>query len=127
MTLVTPAPRPAGVHAVEVDEAHRLIEPVGVRHAGPQSARHERQVRVGVLRLLRLLLLGQLGPPLHLVVLVPGPFREHRPEQLDVRHHAGLALIQPRGEALIEIAGGGVEGAAEDALIGVERVAEATA
>src|SRR5436190_1651952 len=65
-----PPPRPPGMHAIQVDEAHGLVHAVGVRHTGPQGAGHDREVRVGVLGLFRLLLVAQLGPPLHLVVLI---------------------------------------------------------
>ena len=73
------------MNAVEIDETDWLVRTVAVGDARPQRPGHERQVRVGVPRLLGLLRLGQLGPPVDLVVLVPRPFREHRPEDVDVR------------------------------------------
>ncbi len=94
-----------------------------MRDARAQAAGDERQVRVGVERLDRLLLIGQLRPPLQVVVLVPRALREHRPEDVDIRHDARMALIEARRHALIEVAGGGVERAAERAGVVVEDAA----
>ncbi len=115
---------PAVVDAVEVDEANRLVRPVPVGHAGPQGARHERQVRIGVPWLLGLLGLGQLGPAINLVVLVAGALREHGPEDIDVGHHAAAAMNEPGGQSLVEITGGRMERAAQRLWIGVQAVAE---
>ena len=120
-----PAPGPAGVNTIEIDEAHGLLDPVGVRDARAQRARHERKVGIGVLRFFGPLCLGQFGPPLDFVVLVSRALGKHRPEQVDVGHDARATLIQARREALVQVSGGGVEGAAEDALVAVQRVAEA--
>ncbi len=100
------------------------LGPVPVGDAGPQRSGHERQMRIGVLRLLGLLRLGQLRPPVDLVVLVPGALREHRPEDVDVGHHAAAAMDEPGREALVEIARRRMERAAEGFWVGVEAVAE---
>ena len=72
----------AFVHAVQVDEVDRFTRPVAVGDAVAQAGADERQVRVGILRLVPLLLLGELGPLFELVVLVAGPLREDRLEDL---------------------------------------------
>jgi hypothetical protein len=81
-------------------------------------------VRVRIPGLDRLLILGQLGPPVHLVVLVPRTFREHRPEHLDVGHHTLAALVEPAGDTGIEIARSRVEGTAQRTRVGVQHIAE---
>src|SRR5262249_1656836 len=45
-------------------------------------------------------------------------------EHIDVGHDAGAALIEPRRNGLIQIAGSGVKGAAEGAGVDVECVPE---
>jgi hypothetical protein len=81
-------------------------------------------MRIGVRGFDGLLILGQLGPPVHVVVLVSRPFRKHRPEDLDIGHDPFAALIQPGRNTGVEVARGGVERAAQRARIGVEDVAE---
>jgi len=112
------------MHAVQVDERHRLARLVLVDDAGAKRPGHEGEVRVGVGRFDRPLIFAELGPPLHLVVLVARALREHRPEHFDVGHDAGTALIQPRGDARVEITGRGVEGATERARVRREGIAE---
>jgi len=119
-----PSAGTAGVNTVKVDERHRLDRIVSVRDAGPKRPGHERQMRVGVLRLFRFLGVGQLGAPVDLVVLVSRPFREHGPEDVDVGHHPAAAVVQSRGETLIEVASGGMERTAERLGIGIQGVAE---
>ena len=114
--------RLALVHAVEVDEVDRLARAVPVGDAVAQAGADEGQVRIGVLRLVALLLVGQLVAQLQLVVLVAGAFREDRLEDLHERLDARLAfLLEPRRQALIEVAGGRVEGAVERPREGLER------
>ncbi len=76
------------------------------------------------MRFARLLVLCQLRPALELVVLVASPLREHRPEDLEVLHHAFLVLTQPRRHPGVEIASRGVEGAAQRPGIRIQCVAE---
>jgi hypothetical protein len=57
-------------------------------------------------------------------MLITGALREHGPEDVDIGHDPAAALVQPGGQALIEIAGGRVIGAAERPWIGVEGVTE---
>ena len=117
-------PHLTGVHAVEIHERDRLVGAVGIRHARPQRPGHERQVRVGVAWFERPLLCGQLHPAVHLVVLVPRAFREHRPEDIDVGHDIGRVVLEAGGHTSIEITRGRVEGAAQRPRIGVEGIAE---
>src|SRR5438552_418753 len=78
------ATRPAVHDTVEIDEADGLARPVWIRDARTKTARHERQVRIGVLRL-RCALDGiEVGPAIKLVVLVPGALRKNRAERVDV-------------------------------------------
>ena len=65
--------------AVEIDEADRLVRPVGVGDAGAEAGGDERQVRIGVLRLDDALLGGELHPAIEPVVLVVGALRERWP------------------------------------------------
>ena len=124
-TLVRRGTGLPGVHAIEVDERHRFAGTVQVGDARPQGAGHEGEVRVRVQRLGRPLFCRQLGPPLNLVVLVSGPFGKHRPEQVDVRHDTGGALVQPRRDPLVQVPGRRVKGAAQGAREMIEGVAVA--
>ena len=114
---------PAGVDAVEIDEAERLVRAVLIRHAGAQRAGHERQVRVGVLRLRGFCSSVSSVRRSSLSCSYPAPSGNIVRNSVDVGHDAGAALVEPRGDALIEIAGGRVERAAERPRIVVERVA----
>jgi hypothetical protein len=58
------------------------------------------------------------------VVLVAGPLREHRAEDLDVRHDTGVVLIETRGNGWIQIAGGRVERATKRPRVLIEDVAK---
>ncbi len=101
------AARPARVHAIEVHEAHRLVRPVGVRHAGAEAGGDEREVRIGVPGLDDALLGGEFGPAIEPVVLVVGALGEDGAERIDVGSHPGL-LEQPGRDAPIEEAGRGM-------------------
>ena len=82
-----------------------------MRHARAQTARDEREVRIGVARfdgaLGRVEILASLQP----VVGVPGPLREDAAQRVDVRGHARRA--EAGGEAAVEEARGGVRGPVE--------------
>jgi hypothetical protein len=113
------------MHAIQIDEADRLVWPVPIRHARAQRPCHEHQMRIRIPRLFWFLRIGELGSSLELVVLVPGALREHRPENVDVGHYAVSLLIQARRKALIEVACGRMEGTAKRPRIRVERAAVA--
>ncbi len=56
-----------------------------VRHARAEPAANECEVRIGVGRLNGLLLRAQLVTQFQLVVPIPGAFRKHRAEKLEIR------------------------------------------
>jgi hypothetical protein len=101
------AARPALVDAVEVDEADGFAGAVRVSDTGAQPAGDERQVRVGVARLVGALLGIEVEALVQAVVLVAGAFREERAEGFDVRRDPIGA--QAGGQAPIQKAGGRVE------------------
>ena len=98
-----PAARAAVHHAVEVHEAHGFVWAVRVRHARPQPAGDEREMRVRVPWLDRALLGIEVPAALQPVMLVPGPLGEQRPEGFDVSRH--VLCAQPGRQAPVEKAG----------------------
>ena len=119
-------PLPAGplVHPVQVDEVRGRGRAVAVPDAVPHPGADEGQVGVPVARLHRALLGGELGAQVHLVVLVGGLGGEDGPEGLEEERQPLAVVEQARGEALLEVAGGGVRGAVEGAAVPVQGVPE---
>ena len=95
--------------------------PVGdaVAHPRPDVG----QVRIGVLRLDDLLLVGQLRSQFHAVVVIFATLREERVKRPEKLRKQVWPVVHPRREALIEIAGGGVERAVQRPAMAVENVA----
>ncbi len=89
--------------AIEIDEADGFTVAIGMRDAGPQAARHERQVRVGVLRFAGALHRVEVGAAIEPVVLVAGTFRKDGAECLD--EGGDVLFPQARRNAAIEEAG----------------------
>jgi len=79
-------------------------------------------VRVGVARLDDTLGFGQIGALVDVVVAVAGPLREERPEDPQEVLDAVVAPVEAPGEALLEVAGGGVDRAVERALVTAQQV-----
>ena len=109
--------------AVELDEIHRRVGPRAVGDAVAHAGADERQVRVAVARLDDLLLVAQLAAQLHLIVAVFAALRKQRVERAEELRHQVVLVVQPHRQALIEIAGGGVERGVERAAVTAQQIA----
>ena len=78
---------------------------------------------VGVLRLDLLLLVAQLAPQVHLVVAVLGVGGEDGVPGVEELGEPPVVVVHPPGEALVEVARGGVERAVERLAVAPEQVA----
>ena len=93
-------PRPPFDHAVQIDETDGLAVAIRMRDAGAQPACHERQMRIGVLRLRGALNRVQIGAAVELIVFVAGAFREQRAERFHIR--GDVLCAQPCRDASVE-------------------------
>ena len=79
-------------------------------------------MRIAVTRLDFLLRLGQFRAKLHPIVVIFAALREERMEGAEELRQEILSIVQTRRETLIEIAGGGVEGAVESPLVSMQDI-----
>jgi len=79
-------------------------------------------VGVAVPRLPLALLLGELGAQVELVVVVGAVRREEGPEGVEEEVEAVASVVETSREAVVEIAGGGVERSVEGLLVPREDV-----
>ena len=97
------------VHAVEIDETHRIGRTVPVRHARAKTTGDEREVRIGVARLDGALRAGEFGPAIQAIVRVGGSLGKQLAKDVHIGTDARTLLRQSRGEALFKVAGRRVE------------------
>ena len=110
--------------AVELDEIDRRIRARAIGDAVAHAGADEGQVRIAVARLDDLLLVGELAAQVHLIVAVFAALREQGVERAEELRHQVVAVVQPHREALVEIAGGGVERGVKRAPVTPQQIAE---
>src|SRR6185503_99781 len=71
-----------------------------------------------------LLLVAELAAQVHLVVAILAALREQRMERAEELRYQVVAMVQPHRQALIEVAGRGVERRVERAAMPAQHVAE---
>ena len=109
--------------AVELDEIHRRIGARAIGDAVAHAGADEGQVRIAVARLDDLLLVAELAAQVHLIVTVFAALREERVERAEELRHQVVAVMEAHRQALIEIAGSGVERRVERAAMAAQQVA----